>query len=89
MAFLEKLSGVAKDAKEKAGEAVEITKLKAKIGREKNEIGDILQKIGEHFMDRFLAGEELDSVVNEMCKEIAEHNKTIEELLEQIAEIKD
>jgi len=89
MAFLEKLSSVAKDVTEKAGEAVEVTKLKAKVGKEKNAISDILQKIGEHYMDRFLAGEELDIVVSEMCKEIEEHNKTIDDLMDQIAAIKE
>lgn len=40
-------------------------------------------------MDRFLAGEELDIVVSEMCKEIEEHNKTIDDLMDQIAAIKE
>lgn len=89
MAFLEKLSSVAKDVTEKAGEAVEVTRLKGKIKSERNAISEILQKIGEHYMDRYLAGEELDGFVSEMCKDIATRNETIEGLLEEIAAVKE
>ncbi len=89
MAFLDKLSSMAKDVTEKAGDAVEITKLKAKVSKEKGAIDEVLQKIGGHFMEKFTAGEELDEAVAAMCKEVAEHNKVVEDLMAQIAAVKE
>ncbi|HRV33595.1 MAG: hypothetical protein QM215_03015 [Bacillota bacterium] len=89
MAFLDKLSSVAKDMTEKAGDAVEITKLKSKVSKEKSAIDEVLQKIGGYYLDKFTAGEEMDEAVAVMCKEIAERNKTIEDLMDQIAAVKE
>ncbi len=89
MAFLDKLGSIAKDMTEKAGEAVEITKLKAKVSKEKNAIEEVLQKIGGHYLDKFTAGEELDEAVMAMCREIDGHNKAIEDLMGQIAAVKE
>jgi hypothetical protein len=89
MAFLDKLSSVAKDMTEKAGEAVEITKLKSKVSKEKSAIEEVLLKIGGYYLDKYTAGEELDEGVALMCKEIAERNKTIEDLMGQIAAVKE
>lgn len=89
MAFLDKLSSMAKDVTEKAGDAVEITKLKAKVGKEKSAIEEVLQKIGGYFLDKYTSGEELDEAVAAMCKEIADHNKVVEDLMAQIAAVKE
>lgn len=89
MAFLDKLSSMAKDVTEKAGEAVEITKLKAKANKEKSAIEDSLKKIGEYYVEKCAAGEELDETVKVFCKEIDEHNKAIEEFMAQIAAFKE
>jgi len=89
MAFLDKLSSVAKDMTEKAGDVVEITKLKSKVSKEKSAIDEVLQKIGGYYLDKFTAGEEMDEAVAVMCKEIAERNKTIEDLMDQIAAVKE
>ena len=89
MAFLDKLSSIAKDVTEKAGDAVETTKMKVKVGKEKTAIEEVLQKIGEYYLEKFNAGEIEDESVKAMCEEIAEKNKTIEDLLAQIATIKE
>ena len=89
MAFLDKLSSIAKDVTEKAGDAVETTKMKVKVGKEKTAIEEVLQKIGEYYLEKFNAGEIEDEAVKAMCEEIAEKNKTIEDLLAQIATIKE
>ena len=89
MAFLDKLSSIAKDVTEKAGEAVEITKLKAKVSKEKSAIEDSLKKIGEYYLEKFNAGEVSDEAVKVFCDEIAEKNKNIEELMAQIAAVKE
>ncbi len=89
MAFLDKLSSMAKDVTEKAGDAVEITKLKAKVSKEKSAIEEVLQKIGGYFLDKYTSGEELDEAVAAMCKEIADHNKVVEDLMAQIAAVKE
>jgi len=85
MTFLDKLSSIAKDVGEKAGDAVEITKLKAKVGKEKDMIEDKLKKIGDFYHEKFTSGEEIDDSIESLCKEINEHNKAIEELQAQIA----
>jgi hypothetical protein len=89
MAFLDKLSSVAKDMTEKAGDAVEVTKLKSKVSKEKSAIEEVLQKIGGYYLDKFIAGEEMDEAVAVMCKEITDHNKTIDDLMNQIAVVKE
>lgn len=89
MAFLDKLSSIAKDVTEKAGDAVEITKLKSKVSKEKNAIEESLKKIGEVYMEKFVAGEEVDEAVKFFCAEITEKNKIIEELMAQIAAVKE
>ncbi|NCU32570.1 MAG: hypothetical protein EOM23_06485, partial [Candidatus Moranbacteria bacterium] len=78
MAFLDKLSSIAKDVTEKAGEAVEITKLKAKVNKEKSAIEESLKKIGEYYLEKFNAGEISDEAVKVFCDEIAEKNKSIQ-----------
>lgn len=89
MAFLDKLSSIAKDVTEKAGDAVEITKLKAKVSKEKSAIEDSLKKLGEYYLEKCNAGEEVDETVKAICDEIAEKNKSIEELMAQIASVKE
>ncbi|NCB42943.1 MAG: hypothetical protein EOM59_10035 [Clostridia bacterium] len=89
MAFLDKLSSIAKDVTEKAGEAVEITKLKAKVNKEKSAIEDSLKKIGEYYLEKCNAGEISDEAVKAFCAEIAEKNKNIEDLMAQIAAVKE
>ncbi len=89
MSFLDKLSSIAKDAGEKAGEAVEITKLKHKVSKEKDAIEDALKKIGEFYLDKCNSGEELPEPIAAICGEIKTHNEAIEDLMAQIAAIKE
>lgn len=89
MAFLDKLSSIAQDVTEKAGEAVEITKLKVKVNKEKSAIEDSLKKIGEYYVEKCEEGEIPDGAVKVICDEIAEKNKNIEDLMAQIAAIKE
>ena len=89
MAFLDKLSSLAKDAGEKAGEAVEITKINFKISKEKDAIEDALKKIGAFYLEKCTCGEQLEEPMKTICCEIHTHNKAIEDLLAQIAAIKE
>ena len=89
MAFLDKLSSIAKDVTDKAGDAVEITKLKAKVNKEKSAIEDSVKKIGEYYLEKYLAGETSDETLKVMCEEIAAKNKNIEEIVTQIASVKE
>lgn len=89
MAFLDKLSSIAKDVTEKAGDAVETTKMKVKVSKEKTAIEEVLQKIGEYYLEKCNAGEVEDEAVKVMCAEIAEKNKVIEDLMAQMAALKE
>ena len=78
MAFLDKVSQVAKNVGEKAGDAVEITKLEAKIFSEKKAMNEVLQKIGQIYYEKHLAGEELDADVVELCGEVTAKKSAID-----------
>lgn len=57
---------IVKTVKSEAGDAVEVTKLKAKISREKTNIKDSYEKIGELIYNRYPDGgmdEEIDAVI--------------------------
>ncbi len=81
MAFLDKLTDFAKDAGDRASDALEMTKLKTKISSEKKEINGELAKIGKVILDRVKAGEmEMDEDLAHIIERIDAHNQTIEEL---------
>ena len=47
MALFDKINTIAKNVGEKTGEAIEITKLNAKISGEKSAIADLYKQLGE------------------------------------------
>ena len=88
MAFLDKLSNVAKSIGDLAGEAVETTKLNSKISSAKNAIDGVNKKIGEFYYDQYLAGAILPEEISEFFVEIDGYNATIEEAKAEIERIK-
>ena len=88
MAFLDKLSGMAKNIGDKAGEALETSKLNSKINSEKNAIDGVYKKIGENYYQQYKAGAALPEEVTAFCLEIDGHNTAIEEAKADIERIK-
>lgn len=91
--FLSKAGRAAKEvaakAGDKAGDVVEISKIKARIHSEKAEIKEMQQKIGAFCYEQFEAGEVVDSKVGDWCAEISEHKSRISDLEEKMQDVKD
>jgi len=88
MAFLDKLSSVARGAADKAGELVEITKLNGKIAMEKDKISNAKKAIGAHYYEKFQAGTMLDAEVAPQCEIIVAAELAIKDLEKQIEAVK-
>ncbi len=56
MAFLDKLNTIAKNVGEKTGDAIEITKLNAKIASEKSAMAELYKQLGEKIYEKYTAG---------------------------------
>lgn len=78
MAFLDKVQQAAKVVGEKAGDAVEITKIEAKIMGEKKSMNENLQKLGQYYYDKYIAGTVLDAEAEEICREVTSNKSNIE-----------
>ena len=100
MAFLDKLSDLAKSAGEKAAEAakvagekantaIELGKLNVKIKSEENEIDNIKLALGQLVWEQFLAGDELREDYSQLCREIRNHQEVIAGMRNQIAVLKE
>ena len=91
--FFNKAGKVAKNtaskAADKAGDLVEIGKLKTKINTAKSEITATEKKIGKYYYDQYTEGVAVDAAVGEMCEEIKAKLDLIEELEEKIEEVKE
>lgn len=56
MAFIDKLNAIAKNVGEKTGDAIEITKLNAKISGEKSALNELYKQLGENIYAKYRAG---------------------------------
>ena len=89
MAFLDKLSDLAKNAKSGAEDLVETTKLNAKINDENRKISRIKAQIGQYIWEQYAAGADgLPPGAVELCRHIDAANEQIAALNMQISEIK-
>ena len=79
----------ASKAADKAGDLVEIGKLKTKINSAKSEISATEKKIGKYYFDQYMEGVAVDGAVGAMCEDIKEQMDLITELEEKIAEVKE
>ncbi|MBD5545176.1 MAG: hypothetical protein HDR01_13315 [Lachnospiraceae bacterium] len=84
MAFREKLEEFAKTACDKTGEAVEYTRLNAKIFSEKNAIKDDYKKLGEYMYQAYKDGAAIDERALDFCHSIDTHNRIIESTQEEL-----
>jgi hypothetical protein len=92
MAFFDKLaknaSSIAKGVGDKAGEAVELSKLSAKAMSEKGAAAEAIKKIGEFYYKKFLEGGEVEAELAEIFAEAKSHFDLADELQVQIDELK-
>ncbi|MDD2955180.1 MAG: zinc ribbon domain-containing protein [Oscillospiraceae bacterium] len=88
MAFLDKLSSMAKNVGDKTGDMLETSKLNSKIGDEQKKIQAAYLKIGEHCYEKFAEGESFDPQVTELCEAIRTGKEVIAATQQEIAEIK-
>ena len=88
MAFLDKINDFAKTATEKTNNAIESTKLSAKIDLEHRAMNDIIRKIGEHYVAKMDSGEILDDEVMAIYQGVLSSRKHIEEMRAEIEALK-
>ncbi|MCL2300580.1 MAG: hypothetical protein FWC27_10605 [Firmicutes bacterium] len=88
MAFLDKLGSAARNVGDKAGNALEIGKLKGKAKDEEKAIAECIRKIGEYYYGLHKAGEGLAEEAAALCAQIDGHNAAIEEAQADIEKIK-
>lgn len=91
--FLDKIGKAASEAANmagnKAGELIEVGKLKNKISSEKQEIGLSMKEIGEYCYGLYEAGHISDPKIAVLCERIKESNAQIAEYEKQIQLAKD
>ena len=79
---------MAKNIGDKAGEAIETTKLNSKISSEMNAIDGIYKKIGEYYYQQYKSGASMPEETAAFCAKIDEHNTAIDEAKAEIERIK-
>ncbi|MBR3962430.1 MAG: zinc ribbon domain-containing protein [Oscillospiraceae bacterium] len=88
MAFFDKINDFAKTATEKTNNAIETTKLSAKIESEQRTLNDIIRKIGEHYVAKIDSGEVLDEEVMAIYEGVIESRNKIAEMRAEIEALK-
>ena len=88
MAFLDKINDFEKTATEKTNNAIETTKLSAKIDSEQRTLNDIIRKIGEYYVARIDAGETLDEEVMAIYEGVLASRNKITEMRSEIESLK-
>ncbi len=88
MAFLDKINDFAKTATEKTNNAIETTKLSAKIDSEQRTLNDIIRKIGEYYVAKMDSGEVLDEEVMSIYEGVKTSRNTIAELKSEVESLK-
>lgn len=88
MAILDKLTTAAGKAVDKGSDVIEITKLKSKISGAEKDITSLKCDIADFYLKQRDAGETIDAAIAPVMTQIDEKLKEIEELNEQISDIK-
>ena len=88
MALLDKINDFAKTATEKTNNAIEITKLSAKVESEQRNLNDIIRKIGEYYVAKIDSGEVLDEEVMKILEGVSDKRKAIAEMRAEIESLK-
>ena len=88
MALFDKINELAKTAGEKTGNAIEITKLNARIGKEREHISEAKRQIGEIYYAKVAEGYELLPDAAIFADRIKEAENAIEEARAEIERIR-
>ena len=88
MAFFEKVENIAKNIGDRTGDAIEITKLNAKISGAKSAIAEEEKKLGHACYEKHAAGESLAEDLLPFCAAIDEQNRLIREAQDEIERIR-
>jgi DNA repair exonuclease SbcCD ATPase subunit len=88
VALLDKINDFAKTATEKTNNAIEITKLSAKVESEQRNLNDIIRKIGEYYVAKIDSGEVLDEEVMKIFEGVSDKRKAIAEMRAEIESLK-
>ena len=88
MAFFDKLTSVTKNAAAGAGDMIEITKLKAKIGEENKRIENLKTQIGDFYWQQAAAGQQLATEAADLAAQIQAALSQIDSYNAEIASIK-
>ena len=83
-----RLSETAEAVTAKAGDAIEIQKLKAQIRELARGNAEDLMELGQSIYDRFENGEELDEASKGLCEAIASRKESMEEYEKKAATVK-
>lgn len=84
MDFLDKISSFTKNAADKAGNMIDVTRLHSKINAEQAKIAELERQIGQYYFEEYLSQVPLPNVPAEYCTKIVEHNGTIAALEAEI-----
>ena len=88
MALIDKINDFAKTATEKTNNAIEITKLSAKIDSEQRTLNDIVRKIGEYYVAKIDSGEVLDEEVMAIYEGVLASRNSIAEMRAEVEALK-
>ena len=84
MAFKDFMQSV----KNEAGDAVEVTKQKAKISKEKTNIRNNYEEIGKYVYEQYVKTSQADQAVMQYIEAISQSKKVIEECNAEIQKVK-
>ncbi len=87
--FKEKFGDMAKKAADKTGNMVEIGKLHTKIMSQKQSISTIKAQIGTILYQKYQQGEAVSEELTELCRQIAESEREIDAMQQEIQELKE
>ena len=89
MALFDKINTIAKNVGEKTGEAIEITKLNAKISGEKSAMAELYKQLGEKIYEKYAAGAYQDADMTELFAAVDARRANIAEAEDKIKAIKE
>ncbi|MCM1288046.1 MAG: hypothetical protein NC240_07010 [Clostridium sp.] len=75
--------------KNEAGDAVGVTKQKARISKEKTKIKENYEQIGKYYYEKYAKTAQIDDAVMQYVNEITQSKKAIDECNAEIEKIKE
>lgn len=75
--------------KNEAGDAVGVTKQKAKISKEKTKIKENYEEIGKYYYDEYVKTSQIDDAVMQYANAVTESKRVIDECNAEIEKIKE